>query len=59
MGIPIHYASRKEKKNFKAGNLAYGLSLAKGEFIAIFDADFLPPADFLLQTHYPTLLTQE
>jgi cellulose synthase/poly-beta-1,6-N-acetylglucosamine synthase-like glycosyltransferase len=36
--------------DFKAGALAYGLSLAKGEFVAIFDADFVPSPDFLKRT---------
>ncbi len=49
-GIPIHYASRGHRKGFKAGNLNFGLNLAQGEFIAIFDADCLPPKDFLLKT---------
>jgi len=38
---------RAERKGFKAGALKYGLEKAKGEFIAIFDADFLPKASFL------------
>lgn len=41
---------RPERNGYKAGALKYGLQSAKGEFIAIFDADFLPQKDFLLKT---------
>lgn len=46
-GIPIRHVRREERIGYKAGNLNFGLSLAKGDFIAIFDADCLPPPDFL------------
>lgn len=49
-GIDIVYLHRKTRTGFKAGALKEGLKLAKGEFIAIFDADFLPQKDWLLQT---------
>jgi cellulose synthase/poly-beta-1,6-N-acetylglucosamine synthase-like glycosyltransferase len=49
-GLNIRHIRRGTRDGFKAGALAYGLQEAKGEFIAIFDADFIPPADFLLQT---------
>lgn len=49
-GLDIKLVQRPERTGFKAGALAYGLKEAKGEFIAIFDADFLPPKDFLLKT---------
>jgi len=49
-GLDISHVRRSDRTGFKAGALAYGLSLAKGEFIAIFDADFLPPPDFLIST---------
>ncbi|WKN32777.1 glycosyltransferase [Porifericola rhodea] len=49
-GVNIQHIRRKERKGFKAGALAYGLEIAKGEFIAIFDADFLPAPDFLKKT---------
>lgn len=39
---------RPVRKGFKAGALDYGLAEAKGEFIAIFDADFVPNSDYLL-----------
>lgn len=41
---------REDRKGFKAGALAYGLQFSKGEFIAIFDADFIPSQDFLKKT---------
>lgn len=49
-GFDIKHIRRPERKGFKAGALAYGLELAKGEFIAIFDADFVPDPEFLLKT---------
>lgn len=48
--VIIEHIRRKERVGFKAGALAYGTALAKGEFIAIFDADFLPEPNFLLET---------
>jgi cellulose synthase/poly-beta-1,6-N-acetylglucosamine synthase-like glycosyltransferase len=52
-GHPIEYRHRTNRRGFKAGALQEGLATATGEFIAIFDADFLPPADFLMRTvHY-------
>src|ERR1022692_4796525 len=54
-GHPIVYVHRDNREGFKAGALAAGLRTAKGEFIAIFDADFVIPADFLQRTvHYFT-----
>ena len=49
-GLDIKHVRRPDRKGFKAGALAYGLATARGEFIAIFDADFLPAPDFLQQT---------
>ncbi len=49
-GIDINHITRKNRIGFKAGALKEGLVFAKGEFIAIFDADFLPKKDWLLQT---------
>ncbi|MGH9622541.1 MAG: glycosyltransferase family 2 protein, partial [Bryobacteraceae bacterium] len=52
-GVPIEYRYRTNRYGYKAGALQEGLATATGEFIAIFDADFVPPADFLLRTiHY-------
>jgi cellulose synthase/poly-beta-1,6-N-acetylglucosamine synthase-like glycosyltransferase len=48
-GVDILHIHRKTRDGFKAGALANGLVSARGEFIAIFDADFLPQKDFLLQ----------
>jgi cellulose synthase/poly-beta-1,6-N-acetylglucosamine synthase-like glycosyltransferase len=54
-GFPVTYHHRTNREGFKAGALAEGMKTAKGEFIAIFDADFTPPEDFLLKTiHYFT-----
>jgi cellulose synthase/poly-beta-1,6-N-acetylglucosamine synthase-like glycosyltransferase len=50
MGHPITYHHRVNREGYKAGALAEGLKTAKGEFVAIFDADFTPPEDFLLRT---------
>tara|TARA_B110000037_G_scaffold204027_1_gene247620 strand:- start:450 stop:1736 length:1287 start_codon:yes stop_codon:yes gene_type:complete len=49
-GINIQHIRRSNRQGFKAGALKEGLEIATGEFIAIFDADFLPQKDWLLQT---------
>lgn len=49
-GLNIQHILRKERTGFKAGALKDGLETAKGEFIAIFDADFLPKKDWLKKT---------
>lgn len=49
-GFRIQLVHRTDRKGYKAGALENGLETAKGEFIAIFDADFIPPADFLKKT---------
>jgi cellulose synthase/poly-beta-1,6-N-acetylglucosamine synthase-like glycosyltransferase len=46
-GVDIVYLHRTNRTGFKAGALEAGLAVAKGEFIAIFDADFTPTQDFL------------
>ncbi len=46
----IQVIRRRSRDGYKAGALAHGLKYAKGEFVAIFDADFVPPADFLKKT---------
>ena len=46
-GVNIRLIRRSNRVGYKAGALANGLTQASGEFIAIFDADFLPPRDFL------------
>ena len=50
LGYPVSYHHRDNREGYKAGALAEGLRQAQGEFIAIFDADFLPPPDFLQKT---------
>ena len=49
-GLPIVYLHRTNRHGFKAGALQAGMKQARGEFIAIFDADFVPPPDFLRRT---------
>jgi len=49
-GLDIIYIHRKNRQGFKAGALKEGLKIAKGEYIAIFDADFIPSKDFLKKT---------
>ncbi len=49
-GLDIKHIRREDRSGFKAGALKEGLKIAKGEFIAIFDADFLPGKKWLLQT---------
>jgi cellulose synthase/poly-beta-1,6-N-acetylglucosamine synthase-like glycosyltransferase len=49
LGHPVTYLHRDNREGFKAGALAEGLKTAQGEFVAIFDADFVPPPDFLLK----------
>src|SRR5262245_10667971 len=53
-GIDIKYYHRTDRTGFKAGALEAGLKSARGEFIAIFDADFIPTRDFLtrLMPHF-------
>ena len=50
IGYPIEYHHRTNRDGFKAGALQEGLKTATGEFVAVFDADFCPPAEFLLKT---------
>jgi cellulose synthase/poly-beta-1,6-N-acetylglucosamine synthase-like glycosyltransferase len=50
LGLSIAYIHRTNREGFKAGALQNGLQSANGELIAIFDADFIPPADFLRRT---------
>lgn len=52
-GIDIRHVRRAVRSGYKAGALAHGTAVCKGEFIAIFDADFLPEKDFLQQTIGP------
>src|SRR6476659_3993794 len=49
-GVDIVYLHRTDRTGYKAGALEAGLKVAKGEFVAIFDADFIPTTDFLQRT---------
>jgi cellulose synthase/poly-beta-1,6-N-acetylglucosamine synthase-like glycosyltransferase len=49
-GVDIAVLQRPKRDGFKAGALNWGMSHTQSEFIAIFDADFCPPPDFLLKT---------
>src|ERR671918_1485713 len=49
-GLSIIHVRRNNRHGFKAGALKEGMGTARGEFLAIFDADFVPPADFLNKT---------
>jgi cellulose synthase/poly-beta-1,6-N-acetylglucosamine synthase-like glycosyltransferase len=49
-GFDIKQVRRGDRTGFKAGALREGLASARGEFVAIFDADFVPRSDFLLKT---------
>lgn len=50
LGIPMEYLHRDHRTGYKAGALQEALKTATGELIAIFDADFIPPSDFLRRT---------
>jgi cellulose synthase/poly-beta-1,6-N-acetylglucosamine synthase-like glycosyltransferase len=49
-GFDIHYLHRVDRTGYKAGALEAGLKLATSDYVAIFDADFIPPKDFLRRT---------
>lgn len=49
-GLDIKHVTRTNRIGFKAGALKEGLAIAKGEFIVIFDADFVPQKEWLQQT---------
>lgn len=48
-GVDIKYIHRRDRTGYKAGALEQGLKVARGEFVGIFDADFIPTADFLVR----------
>lgn len=49
-GFDIEYIHRENREGYKAGALAHGMKTATGEFILIFDADFIPPPEILAKT---------
>ncbi|WP_405329882.1 cellulose synthase family protein [Leeuwenhoekiella sp. LLG6367-2.1] len=49
-GLPIKHITRTNRVGFKAGALKEGLAIAKGDYIAIFDSDFVPKSDWLKKT---------
>ena len=49
-GFDIKYIHRTNREGYKAGALEEGLQQARGEFVAVFDADFVPQEDFLQRT---------
>ena len=49
-GLQMEHVRRADRQGFKAGALQHGLQMARGEFITLFDADFIPPNDFLRRT---------
>jgi len=54
-GHPVEYLHRVNRVGYKAGALHEGMKTAKGDLFAIFDADFIPPADYLQRAiHYFT-----
>jgi cellulose synthase/poly-beta-1,6-N-acetylglucosamine synthase-like glycosyltransferase len=50
LGYPIVYHHRTNRHGYKAGALQEGLETATGDFVAVFDADFIPPSEFLQRT---------
>jgi cellulose synthase/poly-beta-1,6-N-acetylglucosamine synthase-like glycosyltransferase len=54
-GVDFQILRRGDRKGFKAGNLAFGLCHSDARFVAVLDADFVPPSDFLRRT-VPVLL---
>lgn len=50
LGVAVAHVQRGSREGFKAGALAYGMAQTKAPFIAVFDADFVPPPDFLRRT---------
>jgi cellulose synthase/poly-beta-1,6-N-acetylglucosamine synthase-like glycosyltransferase len=49
-GVDVVHLRRRDRSGYKAGALQEGLAVCRGEFVAIFDADFVPPPDFLRRT---------
>ena len=53
LGIDIKHITRKNRHGFKAGALRHGLKICRGDFVAIFDADFVPPPGFPFTSYAP------
>lgn len=53
VGIDAEYRHRADRAGYKAGALAAGMASATGELVALFDADFVPPPDFLVRAAEP------
>src|SRR5690349_14066845 len=49
-GVNMQHVRRVERKGYKAGALAYGMTVSDSELFAVFDADFVPTPDFLRKT---------
>jgi cellulose synthase/poly-beta-1,6-N-acetylglucosamine synthase-like glycosyltransferase len=49
-GYDIHHIRRGTRQGYKAGALQHGLTISRGEYVAIFDADFVPQSEFLRMT---------
>lgn len=47
LGYDVHHLTRSDRTGFKAGALEEGMKVARGEVLVLFDADFIPPVDFL------------
>lgn len=50
LGVDIHHLHRRDRRGFKAGALEAGSRRARGQLLAVFDADFVPRPDFLRRT---------
>ncbi len=46
-GVDVNVVRRRDRNGYKAGALSNGLRTARGQYVAVFDADFVPPPDFL------------
>ena len=57
-GVNLSVMRRNDHSGFKAGNLAFGLQHSDAPYVAIFDADFVPPTDFLRRT-VPALVADQ
>lgn len=57
-GVNLKVLKRTDRTGFKAGNLAFGLTQSDAPYVAIFDADFVPPTDFLRRT-VPALVADQ